>query len=248
MKKFKDEHIIYATIIGIGISALVLLQKKRGRVVARYPQSNQLHLEDYKNYQIGIDVSHHQGNINWQEVKEQDIVKFVYVKATEGATFRDNRYSQNVEDLIKNELPVGAYHYFKPKSPVKKQFQNYMSTISSYKHHLVPMIDVEECNGMKSKKLVDSLKLFIKLIEAEYNVKPMIYTGNVFYNTHLKHDFENYKVCIGRYSKRKPLLEDKNTWAIWQYSEKGSIKGIPGNVDLNILNSDISLNDLKLNP
>ena len=60
----------------------------------------------------GIDVSHHNGTIKWNEVVKNRKIKFVYVKATEGRSHKDTKFSQNVKGARKAGLEVGAYHFF----------------------------------------------------------------------------------------------------------------------------------------
>ena len=77
--------------------------------------------QDKKQDSFGIDVSHHNGNINWEQVPD---VEFVYIKATEGVTYVDPMYQQNIKGARAKKLRVGAYHYFRTTSSVQKQFEN----------------------------------------------------------------------------------------------------------------------------
>ena len=65
---------------------------------------------------LGIDVSHHQGKINWDEVEDMkingDSIQFVYLKVTEGISFKDSRYQRNRKILNAKPVKVGVYHYF----------------------------------------------------------------------------------------------------------------------------------------
>lgn len=62
--------------------------------------------------QCGIDVSRHQGRIEWQKVPIRDI-SFVYIKATEGATYIDPCFHYNIKGAAEAGFKVGAYHYFR---------------------------------------------------------------------------------------------------------------------------------------
>ena len=66
--------------------------------------------------QQGIDVSHYQGNINWERVAREDNVHFVYIKATEGAGLVDDCYLRNLYGAKRVGLPVGSYHFFSPST------------------------------------------------------------------------------------------------------------------------------------
>src|SRR6056300_850552 len=76
----------------------------------------------------GIDVSHHQGNIKWSSVKKwnKHAIQFVYIKATEGATYQDPKYHYNISQASKHGLKVGSYHYFRTTSPVERQLANFL--------------------------------------------------------------------------------------------------------------------------
>ena len=72
----------------------------------------------------GIDVSHHQNNVEWEKVKKSGI-SFAFIKATEGAWFKDSKFNTNINQAKKNGIYVGAYHYYKPKINPYLQFENY---------------------------------------------------------------------------------------------------------------------------
>ena len=61
---------------------------------------------------FGIDVSHHQKKIDWKKVRfwKNKKINFVYIKATEGETYKDSFYSQNILGAKENEITVGSYH------------------------------------------------------------------------------------------------------------------------------------------
>ena len=61
----------------------------------------------------GIDVSKHNGNINWQQVAEDKNIKFVYIKATEGFSIVDSKYKKNLREARATGLKVGSYHFFR---------------------------------------------------------------------------------------------------------------------------------------
>ncbi len=63
----------------------------------------------------GIDVSHHQRNIDWNKVATYTNIQFVYIKATEGTTFKDPKYVYNTNEARRNGLKVGSYHFLVTK-------------------------------------------------------------------------------------------------------------------------------------
>ena len=68
-------------------------------------------IDSYRFPVVGIDVSSHQGKINWKEVYSSKI-NFAFIKATEGETFVDKRFKYNFSNAKKNNIIVGAYHFF----------------------------------------------------------------------------------------------------------------------------------------
>ena len=133
--------------------------------------------EDQESF--GIDVSHHNGIINWKQVPD---VEFVYIKATEGATYVDPLYLQNIRGARARKFRVGAYHYFRTTTSVQKQFQNYKKHVMKNDIDLIPMVDVEECRKWSTVQFQDSLMRFIKLVNSYYGKAPMIYSVNTFYS------------------------------------------------------------------
>ena len=196
----------------------------------------------------GIDISHHQGNIDWSSVKEWNDhkIQFVYVKATEGATYLDPRYQQNISQAQRQGFLVGSYHYFRTTSSVEEQFKNFKSATDDHSQDLIPMIDIEERKNWNDSEFHENLKHFLKLVEEEFNQKPLIYTVNTFYNKYLHGKYTNYHFLIGRYGNKEPLMKDGSNWTIWQFSESGKIDGIDKSVDIDVVNSKFSLEAIKL--
>lgn len=120
----------------------------------------------------GIDVSNHQGEISWEKVALNKNIQFVYVKATEGATYQDKRYDENVTGAKANGILVGSYHYLRNTSLIREQFSNFRNVAKKENQDLIPMVDVEE----KVEK--DSILLFCDLVKEHYGRHPIIYGTN----------------------------------------------------------------------
>lgn len=198
----------------------------------------------------GIDVSHHQGTIEWKKVPKT--IQFVYIKATEGASIKDSQYRTNVKGASAQGFKVGAYHYFHMTSSAQAQFQNFKSVVKKSDLDLIPMVDVETTDGRSSKALRDSLMVFMQLAKDYYGKWPMVYSMQGFYNDHLGTSFNKYHLYIGRYGRNghagsnAPEIKGTGTYTIWQYSEKGKVTGITGNVDLAKFNSHHNINSISL--
>lgn len=196
----------------------------------------------------GIDVSKHNGVIDWQEVASNKQIQFVYIKASEGATLGDRRYSRNIKEARKAGLKVGSYHFFTFRRTAKEQFENFRKRVDKHQQDLLPMIDIEEKGnrGCDRSKLQASLRELAELIKSEYGKYPLIYSGHDFYNKYLAPEFNKHYLFLARYGGGKPYVKGGGKWNIWQYSETGHINGIKGKVDLNCFAEGTSLDDIML--
>ncbi len=196
----------------------------------------------------GIDVSHHQGKIDWKEVAKDKQIKFIYIKATQGTSIKDKNYEQNIKEARRQGLRCGSYHYLSCLTSVRSQFRNFQKVMRGHKQDLIPMIDIEH-DGVRrwSKKQVqDSVALFAKLIERKYGKKPLIYSHVSFYNSHLSPRFNKYFLFLGRYSSVRPSIKGVGRHNIWQFSDCGKVRGIRGYVDLDRFMSGTSLAAIRL--
>lgn len=156
---------------------------------------------------------------------------YVYLKATEGGDRIDDKYEQNIELAHKYGLKVGSYHFFRPKTPLKLQLENFKAQCRPSQQDLIPMIDVETKQGLSNDAFRDSLMTFLTMVEKAYHQKPLVYTGTNFYNRYMSGLMNGYKLMIAQYSSNEPVLNDGNDYMLWQYTGKGHIDGIRGYVD-----------------
>ena len=192
----------------------------------------------------GIDVSHHQGIIDWDAVPK---VQFVYIKATEGATYQDSDYRRNIAGARKAGIPIGSYHYFRTTSSTRAQFANFKKHVNKSEQDLIPMVDIEECKNWSRAQFQDSLRLFLKLVEQHYGKAPMIYSVQNFYRGYGAPEFNKYPLMLGRYkSANPPSFRGKGHYTIWQYDDNGKLPGIPKVVDLDRFHPDCDIYDLFL--
>lgn len=182
---------------------------------------------------IGIDVSHHQGDIDWEMVrKAKPELAFVYVKCSEGRDYVDPKFVANAIGAATVGYRIGAYHFFRMTSSAHEQFINFKTQMDKVHIDLIPMVDVERNDGRSRKELQDSLKVLLDLLEDAYGKRPMIYGTNRSYNELCAPEFNYYPLYIGRYGKNKPVITGPSHYTIWQYSESARIPGIPKPVDI----------------
>ena len=210
--------------------------------------------KETENKIYGIDVSHYQNSkspIDWGKVANNTSpkIQFAYIRTTMGKDGVDNDFKYNIEQAKKNGIKVGVYHYYRPNEHSTEQFENFLKN-NQNTGDLPPVIDIEEKSDFGIKNLKIGILNFIKLIELKYNVKPIIYAHQRFYNTYLLNSFTDYPLWIARHHgikespknnqiNKKPFLIDQRCPIIWQYSGSGKIEGINGYVDLNIINQPI---------
>ena len=197
----------------------------------------------------GIDISKHQGSIDWDMLKKNPNIKYVYIKATEGSDYVDPRYKENIRNARKHGFKVGSYHFLTNKSSARAQFQNFVRNVNRDEQDLLPIIDVEVCRQWSSQQLRDSIKVFADLLEDYYGCKPMIYTSEKFFTKHLGRAFADYPLFIAKYSATQPNIGYK--WILWQFTDCGYFKAVNGNygeVDLSRFNKGCTIRDILYNP
>lgn len=193
---------------------------------------------NFPNGILGMDVSEYQGRIDFSGIQLQlqnRQIEFVFVRATMGKDGIDSRFKQNWDGFRPLPVKRGAYHYYRPNENSTQQAQNFIKTAKLKSGDLIPVLDIEKHSTIQSRnKLREGLKNWLKIVEAHYGVKPMIYTGDHFFWEVLhNHGFDEYPIWVANYNPIvKPETED---WTIWQFSEKGSLPGIGEKIDLNVL-------------
>ena len=216
----------------------------------KYEAAEAKRLSDVRNYQvlekhqgkaIGLDVSEFQGKIDWtliETIESNYPLEFVFIRATAGNDRVDGRFEENWLGAKEREIIRGAYHYYRPNENSLEQAKLFIKTVKLKKGDLPPVLDIEKLpKGQSLDSLKVGLRRWLNAVEAHYKVKPIIYTGEKYYDDFLKEDFSDYLFWIANYNfYREKIGED---WLFWQFTEKASVSGIQGNVDFNIFNGDV---------
>jgi lysozyme len=183
---------------------------------------------------IGVDVSHHQGAIDWPTLARTDIA-FVYIKATEGGDFRDRRFQANWEGAQQAGLLRGAYHFFTQCRPGADQARNFMAVVPRETGALPPVVDLEHMGACRSgsqvANLVKEVATFLGMLEEHFGRRPILYTDVVFDATYLRGHF--MRETFWTRSIVVPPWFRRDQWLIWQYHSCGRRAGVNGPVDLN---------------
>lgn len=198
-------------------------------------------LEKHEGKAVGIDVSEYQGKISWSYVdtiENQYPLHFVFIRATAGNDAVDRRFKRNWEGAKKNKMIRGAYHYYRPNENSLEQAELFIKTVRLQKGDLPPVLDIEKLPKNQSMtNLKKGLRRWLQAIENHYKVKPIIYTGEKYYDDFLKEEFSDYLFWIANYNFYREEIQDD--WLFWQFTERAAVPGIEGNVDVNIYNGDL---------
>lgn len=194
----------------------------------------------------GVDVSSFQGEIDFNLLSKNNI-NFAYIKATEGSTYKDTKFSENFKNSKKTELCAGAYHFMSFDSSGAAQSANFISAVGKDCGKLPPAVDVELYGKYKKspperKETAKILKELLSNLESYYSRKPVIYCTENSYNLYIKDEFDGYPLWIRNVFTR-PILKKNKQWTFWQYSDRGVLSGYKGKekyIDLNVFYSDKS--------
>lgn len=193
----------------------------------------------------GIDVSHYQGDIDWEAVKatekQEFPIRFAFMKATEGGDHKDKRFDENFLGAANAGITRGAYHFYNPNTDPIRQADFFISQVKLKKGDLAPVLDIERKPRDVAQLQGDLLK-FLQRLEQHYGVKPIIYTSYKYKLRYLNTpEFATYPFWIAHYYVSE--LSYEGAWQFWQHTDFGAVPGIEDNVDLNVFNG--SLNDLQ---
>lgn len=210
----------------------------------------------------GIDISKHQHekgrrrySIDWRDLRITSLgkmsrkiihgkvdypVRFVFIKATEGVTVRNRYFAADYAAARRHGYRTGAYHFFSVRTPGRQQAINFLRNSRYSKGDLPPVLDLEptdaqirQAGGIQA--LFRSVRQWLNTVEKQRGVRPILYISQRFVNKYfaLAPDLHNnYDVWIARYGEYKP---DVNL-VYWQLSPDGRVKGIHGDVDINVYN------------
>lgn len=188
----------------------------------------------------GIDVSHHQGKIDYNEmIKNHPEIAFVIAKATEGRTFVDSQFDRNMAWCREKNLLRGAYHYVRGDVDPISQATHFCEIVSSHDDpDILLALDVED-KTLTCKRPLEVV-IIVETIAAEVysrmHTYPLIYVSRAFMRPDMFSKLG--ELCggwIAAWGEKCPRRKDLNT-SIWQYTDKGRVQGIGGkqgcNVDL----------------
>jgi GH25 family lysozyme M1 (1,4-beta-N-acetylmuramidase) len=194
----------------------------------------------------GIDVSHWQGAIGWNQVAASGI-RFAFVKATEGQSYNDPMYATNRSGAKAAGVVFGAYHFASPDltpNDAVLEADHFLSVARPASHDLIPALDLEVSNGLSVTQLQIWTRDWLHEVRARLGVKAVIYTSPSFWRTNMGDTpaFANggYRLLwIANWGVASPDVPASNwsgfSWTFWQWTSSGTVPGISGRVDRDVL-------------
>ncbi len=193
-------------------------------------------LDDGERY--GIDVSAHQGSIDWAAVAG-DGIGAAYVKASEGATFEDDRFAENWTGAREAGVEVGGYHFFTLCKTGEEQAANFLGrlrAVGADSTALPPVVDLElsgNCAARPPAEVIQGrLRAFVAAVEAETGQQVRLYLLGAFGQ---RYPLPPELADRQRWARRLLLRPAEDGWAWWQVSSRARITGIDGPVDLDVV-------------
>lgn len=185
----------------------------------------------------GVDVSNHQGEIDWERVAN-DGMEFAYIKATEGGDFVDASFERNWAGAEAAGLDRGAYHFFTLCRPGAEQAANFLGVVPLDPEALPPTIDLELAGNCADRPERASVKrevaAFLEVIEDATGQSVVLYIGDDFEGHYRMRDQLDRPIWHRRILTRP----DVDGWWIWQVHSHATIDGIDGGTDLNVMRGE----------
>lgn len=219
-----------ASIAVLGVSALYA-----GLARFNYPGLSRFPVQ-------GIDVSHHQGQIDWPRLASPR-VRFAYIKASEGATFRDPRFADNWRGAVAAGVVPGGYHFFTLCRSGVDQAAQFIDVVLPMRGRMLPpAVDLEFGGNCGRRPSPDALRAevlaFEVMVEAALGCAPVFYVTPEFHAAYVADHFE--QPALWRRSLFRMPEAPGRDWMFWQFANRGRLRGIDGVVDLNVFHGDMA--------
>jgi lysozyme len=188
----------------------------------------------------GIDVSHYQGTVDWQQVQAAGL-GFAFAKATEGTTWTDPEFAANWAGMQAAGLLRGAYHFYEPNDDAAQQATFFLQNVQLESGDLPPMLDVETA-AAAGTDLWQGVQTWLEQVAAATGTTPFLYMSPDFADENAApSSLAAYPLWVADYDTNGPSLpQGWTTWLLWQFSEDGTVAGVDGAVDLDQVNGALT--------
>jgi len=218
------------------LGGLGYFSAQRGFVRFNYPSRQEFPV-------WGVDVSRHQGKIDWSQVAAAKI-DFVYIKASEGGDWTDPRFDENWRGAKAAGLPFGAYHYFTFCRPGAEQAAHFISALPRDQQMLPLVVDVEFGGNCKSAPAASEIRrelhAMVDLLTKHFGRAPMLYLTEDADQALIAGDFSGAPRWIRSVFWS---ADPASPWIVWQFTNRARVAGFEDPVDLNVFRG--ALADLK---
>ena len=215
--------------LGAALTAASYVLYVRGVLRFNYPDRDRFPVR-------GIDVSHHQGEIDWPAVRAAGI-DFAFIKASEGGDHRDREFARNWESAERAGIARGAYHFFTFCAPGLSQAENFIAALAGSAGELPPVADVEFAGNCQQRpgipKIRGELRRFLDRVAASLGRRPILYFTADAHARILGSDFPA-PLLWPRSIFSEPAESRFGKWLFWQFADNGRLPGIETAVDLNV--------------
>jgi len=200
----------------------------------------------------GLDVSHWQGTINWNQVANAGYV-FTFAKGTEGVGWTDVKFFENMDAGNDAGVMMGVYHFARPNlgNSGAAEANYFLSVAGEYLNsgYLRPVLDLEVGTNLGKTALSAWVVEWMETVKNRTGISPLLYTNPNYVNYYLNESVREYDLWVAHWTcEPEPSFYYPNTgswrdWAFWQYwgpggcgGNAGYVPGITTNIDLNIFN------------
>ena len=199
-----------------------------------YVLPHSVNVDRYRYPVAGIDVSKHNGEIDFEKVAADDY-QFVFIKASEGKTYQDEAFNRNYQGARDAGLKVGAYHFFRKNRTGEEQAANLLNVVKGKELDLPLVIDLEDDwgNGATMSRET-ALKRVLEMIEIldDKGYDVMIYTNLDGYGKYYMGMLGDHDLWLCSFTSPDILTDKPHRFQ--QFSHEGVVDGVKGDVDLNV--------------
>jgi GH25 family lysozyme M1 (1,4-beta-N-acetylmuramidase) len=194
-----------------------------------------------------IDISVHNGNVNWDKVKESGLVDGVILRSSFGVGYTDGKFERNVKELNRLGIPYSVYHfsYAENKAEAKREADYLISVLNKYPVKISSNLfsiyyDLEDWEisstgensyGISKNTYADMITTFANTVQKATGIKVRVYASKNYIETRFPASVQGYATWVAQWSHH---INYKGAYEGWQYTSKGRVPGIDGNVDMSI--------------
>jgi lysozyme len=188
----------------------------------------------------GIDVSYHQDEIDWPQVRRAGI-RFAFIRVGDGAALRDPRFATNWAEARRAGVVRGAYLFFRPDQSIEAQANVMIAAMRTRQpDDLPPVLDIEVDGGLAVPIVAARARAWIDRVRAGLGVEPIIYTGSDLWRNGGAEPIAAQPLWVAHYTQGCPALPLPWTrWTFWQHTDRGAVPGIDGAVDLDLFAGEL---------